>query len=221
MTRRTAALAAVVLVPGFAAFMGGWASITVENLPDYLVAGRPTNVTFSVRQHGFTLLSKLSPSIEATNGSDEVRARAVATNREGYYTATVNVPSAGDWSLNIRSSFGNSDVKLLPIRAYAAGVRPAVAMSQPDLGKRLFVAKGCVTCHTHAAVGSGRVEVGPNLTDNRLPAEYLRRFLADPSVKTNWRSDARMPNLNLKPAEIKALIAFVTGHNSAVDSKTQ
>ena len=36
-----------------AASFGGWAVLTVENLPDQLIAGKPYNLTFSIRQHGF------------------------------------------------------------------------------------------------------------------------------------------------------------------------
>ncbi len=34
------------------AFAGGWAIITLNEFPDYAVAGKPLNLTFSVRQHG-------------------------------------------------------------------------------------------------------------------------------------------------------------------------
>jgi hypothetical protein len=65
------------------------------------------------------------------------------------------------------------------------------------------VAKGCVTCHAHAASGASKempsLAVGPDLTDRRLPADYLAKFLADPSVKTVWASGNRMPDLELAP----------------------
>jgi len=53
---------------------------------------------------------------------------------------------------------------------------------------------------------SGVVAVGPELTNRRLAPEYLQRFLADPSITGNTN---RMPNLDLKQAEIGALIAFL------------
>jgi cytochrome c2 len=45
-----------------------------------------------------------------------------------------------------------------------------------------------------------------------LAAEYLQRFLADPSMVG---SGNRMPNLNLKPPEIAALIAFINRQREA------
>ena len=53
------------------------------------------------------------------------------------------------------------------------------------------------------------LNMGPDLTDRRLPADYLAKFLADPSIKTVWASGNRMPNLELAPREIAALVAFI------------
>ena len=55
-----------------AAVMGGWAVVTVENAPEYLVAGKPLDIDFTVRQHGFTLRSDLKPTIEAWSGSRRI-----------------------------------------------------------------------------------------------------------------------------------------------------
>jgi cytochrome c2 len=76
-------------------------------------------------------------------------------------------------------------------------------------GKALFSAKGCVSCHHHAAVaGSGAFSEGiPDLTTYRWSADYLRTWLKDPvAVKPN----TYMPNLGLKRDEIEALIAFLS-----------
>jgi cytochrome c2 len=212
MSRRTFAGALTILaaVPLIAAIAGGWATITVETLPDYLIAGQPTNITFSVRQHGMNLLPGRSPTIEARSGDSEYNARAVQTNRPGYYTATVTPPKAGNWTLTIKSGFGASNVTLMPIAAVSSAGRMPVVLSDTERGQRLFVAKGCLTCHTHARVPeSGTVSVGPNLTSRGLDRNYLAKFLADPSVKTSWTSEARMPNLNLNDREIAALVAFL------------
>ncbi|MGQ0815383.1 MAG: hypothetical protein ACT4O1_13150 [Gemmatimonadota bacterium] len=198
-------LALAAASPLIAWYAGGWATVTVENLPDYLVAGQATNMTFSVRQHGVELLSDLKPTVTARSGNHEFEARAVQTNRRGYYTVTLNAPRAGDWKFTIHSGFraGNHESKLtlLPIRALTSAARP-VAFSHEQRGIRLFVAKGCVICHMHSQVeGSGELDFGGDLTGRRFPAEYLAQFLANPTVK--------MPNLNLKPGEIASLIAFI------------
>lgn len=211
MNRRTLAVALPFLaaLPLIAAFAGGWATITVENLPDYLVAQQPTNMTFSIRQHGMELLREIQPSIEARSGDVAYKAEAVATNRAGYYTAKLDVPNPGDWTVTIKSGFGRSNVTLLPIPAVSTSGR-AVALPEAARGERLFVAKGCLSCHVHDRIkDSGVINSGPNLTEARLSSDYLAKFLADPSAKTNWTSNSRMPDLDLKEKEIAALIAFL------------
>jgi cytochrome c peroxidase len=95
--------------------------------------------------------------------------------------------------------------------------RSATALSAADRGLRLFVAKGCATCHVHPDVtGSGEVKVGPDLTGRRFEADYLRRFLAEPSIATTRGPDGfEMPDLNLAPQEIAALTAFINGTRAA------
>lgn len=211
MNRKFAVATTVVaLVGSVAAYYGGWATTTVENLPDQLVAGQPYNLTFSIRQHGDNLLDDLTPRVELSAGGTDVTARAVATNKRGYYTATVNVPKAGDWAATIQTGFGKSHLKLMPIAAVAAGAQTTVSMSQPERGHRLFVAKGCVICHQHTKVeGAGYIDVGPDLTEKRFAPDYLKQFLADPSIKPRSADGKRMPNLNLDQREIAALVAFI------------
>lgn len=87
--------------------------------------------------------------------------------------------------------------------AAPAAPTPAVA----ELGRALFVAKGCVSCHIRAGVTSDfSTGMGPNLTGLKADPDYLRRWLADPkAVKPN----TQMPTLGLSSAEIDALIAFL------------
>jgi hypothetical protein len=65
MKKRTlyAALFGILLVPALAFTFGGWAVITVDDLPDYVVAGKQMDVGFVIRQHGVTLLPGLSPRV--------------------------------------------------------------------------------------------------------------------------------------------------------------
>ena len=107
------------------------------------------------------------------------------------------------------------------LRQHLAGKRPpgddqalAIAApappSEPERGRRLFVAKGCVTCHVHREVaGSGVVAVGPELTNHPLPTDYLKQFLANPGVGPQ-NGTARMPDLGLESQEIATLVAFLS-----------
>ncbi len=209
MTTRASRFALPALLLPLLGVYGGWAAITVEDLPDYGVVRQPLSFTFTVRQHGVTKLSNLEPRVEArASGGATAGAAAERGKDEGQYTARLVLPEAGVWAVTIHSGFGNSQVTLEPLQVIEPGSQ-APALAVADRGRRLFVAKGCVTCHLHRDVsGSGVVAVGPELTSRRLAPEYLQRFLADPSM---IGSANRMPNLNLKQAEIAALIAFLNG----------
>lgn len=208
------AILPLLIVTAIAASYGGWAVITVETLPEYVVAGKTTNLTFAVRSHGNHLLSDLKPRLEMRSGSSSKQVLAVRTNRDGYYTAALNVPKAGQWDVTIHSGFGKSRLELLPITAVRSGAQP-VTFTHEQRGKQLFAAKGCVLCHAHAQVsGSGTYNVGPDLTERRLAKDYLEKFLANPAIKPATPGKPRMPDLDLKPAEIGALAAFVNGDGS-------
>ena len=206
-------LPAALLFPAFgpSAPRGGWAVITVEDLPAHLTVGQPTNLRFTVRQHGFTLLGDLRPRIEAVMGSTRATVGAPVGTATGGYTANLTVPKAGEWTVTIHSGFGPSRVTLVPIRAVDAGASAVPAIPQRERGRSLFVAKGCVTCHVHEeAKADLSVAVGPALTGRRYPAEYLARFLANPASAVAERPNAaKMPNLGLKEREIAALVTFL------------
>ena len=209
-------LRGLFLAPWIAALVGGWAAITVEQLPDYVAAGQPDTLTFTVRQHGVTRLTGLRPSIEARSGDVTTTALAAPGRETGQYVSTFTLPRAGEWTITIHSGFLNSHVTLLPLQAIAPGATTPLALPERERGRRLFVAKGCVTCHIHGDVaGSGVVAVGPELTDRRLPADYLKQFLANPAIAPQ-SGPARMPNLGLEPQEIAALAEFLTAERHAL-----
>jgi hypothetical protein len=209
------AISGIVALPLLAAAYGGWVTVTLEDLPDYFVALQPVDLAFTVRQHGHTRLTGLKPSLEARSGDKVVTAKASPQNEDGRYAARLTLPAAGEWIVTINSDFGPSRVTLLPLMALEQGKRPSAALAQTERGRRLFVAKGCVTCHVHDAVGKQNEfapgQIGPNLTERRFPAEYLGQFLADPSIVRPRRGSLGMPKLDLKPTEIVALTAFING----------
>lgn len=188
-------------------YAGGWATITVADLPDYFVAGQSVNLSFTVRQHGVKLMDDLTPSLVAVNGAVTVTA---SIHREGSnYHAKFTVPKPGQWTITIKSSFGPNDITLLPIQALATN-NQAKALSEAERGRRLYVAKGCLQCHKNDNAGvNGRFPGATDLTSKHYSENYLARVLATPEKVLPPKDHARMPNLNLKAGEIISLTAFI------------
>ena len=206
MRLRVILLSAAIAVP--VGWSGGWAVVTVENPPERLVIGAPYTLEYSVRQHGKELLNGLQGKVEARAGSKVVRADARATG-SGKYSASITVPSAGSWTITVHSGFGPSKTTLRPIAAAAAGA-PVIAMSEQERGEHLFTAKGCVTCHVEMKV------IPTDVRTNKYDEQFVKQLLANPGAMPKRHSaDVEMPNLNLKPAEITALVAYLAGSNSS------
>jgi cytochrome c553 len=206
-SRQVSSLVLLMLSAAAVVSAGGWVVITVENLPDQVVVGKPVTLTYTVRQHGNKLTSGLDGRIEARSSRHVVEAPAIATAEQGRYTASLTLPASGEWTISIDSGFGgNFDSSRLVLPAIADN-GPWPAVSEADRGQRLFAAKGCATCHTHPAVEEPSVAAAPALGFKRYQATYLSQFLAHPPKA---RSDkGEMPNLNLQEAEIASLVAFI------------
>ena len=102
-----------------------------------------------------------------------------------------------------------------PIRADDAEANQALTAASTDqvvYGQQLFVAKGCIGCHRHAAFDAQSPFWSPggppDLSNVTLTADYLRQWLRDPKA---IKPRTEMPNLNLDDAEIEALTAFLVG----------
>jgi cytochrome c551/c552 len=203
-------VAALALSTIAAARWGGWAVVSVENAPDHFVIGKPTTFDFIVRQHGVEPLRELRPSIEARSGSKRVEGRAWETPKAGVYRASITIPETGDWAVTIESGFGPSKGRLVPTPAIAANAA-SPPRSDAARGRQLFASAGCVTCHVHDAVDMEPMLKGaaPDLSNKRFAADYLARFLADPSIKPKSPDMMEMPNLRLRQSDIAALVAFI------------
>jgi mono/diheme cytochrome c family protein len=198
----------MVAVPAASMLAGGWAVVTVENPPERLVVGVPYTLEYSVRQHGKELLGGLRGKVEARAGRQVVSADARALS-VGKYAASLTLPSAGSWTITVHSGFGPSKTTMRPIAATATGA-PVIAMSEPERGQHLFAAKGCVTCHIEMKV------IPTDIRATRYDEKFVKQLLADPSSMPRRHSaGVEMPNLNLKPAEISALAAYLAGPNSS------
>ena len=228
-----AGLVLVATTAAYAAF-GGWAVVKVDKVPDAWVVGKPLTLSWETRQHGVHRLGPedhLNPTIEARSGS-----RVVTGTTAGYmeggskgFRGTIAFPTTGDWQVTINSGFGGARAVLVPwrvvdsVRTIRGTVEEHLAtlgipkLSEVERGRRLFAAQGCVNCHVHRDVDIvGQMSaVGPELTDRRLPAEYLARFLANPAIKPETPGKMQMPNLELRETEIRPLIAFLTAERRA------
>ena len=213
-------LLAVLLLPVVAFRFGGWAVVTVDDLPEYLVAGTPTALSFIVRQHGVAPLNGLKPRITMTSGDAETTVLALPASERGHYVAALTAPRAGEWSVRIQSGFLNSENLLLPMRAITVGAPAPRARAEADRGHHLFVAKGCVTCHMRGTDGAEGYKFGPDLTGKRYVADYVAKFLDDPESsplsRTTTPSSVKMPKLNLKEREIVSLVAFLNNSETTV-----
>ena len=226
MKRLSIAVLLTVLLLSSAAFVytGGWAVVSVSKIPDAWIVGKPLQLSWQVRGHGVSPIAGLKPTVEARSGSHRVTGSTWEFSEDGErgYRGTITFPERGEWQLTIHSGFGRSRAVLIPWQVVdsvtpvrgtveshleARGMPP---FSDAERGRRMFVAKGCVTCHVHDAVPiRGELgDFGPDLTGRRFAPEYLARFLADPSIKppTNGR---RMPNLGLREKDIATLVAFI------------
>lgn len=206
MNKKPRSLALLALLTGVVAtvFAGGWSVITLNDFPDHALAGERLSLTFTVRQHGNNLLEGLKPTVQASmNGGSKISVAGLPTANRGEYTATLRLPNPGEWTVRIDGGFNPEDktrnynsITLPPLRIVRDASHVPATLSEADRGGRLFVAKGCVGCHV---AGSER-----DLDGKQFAADYLKKVLADPSVRT-----PDMPNLKLKENEVAALTAFI------------
>jgi mono/diheme cytochrome c family protein len=206
---------AVAIALAVTAYAGGWATVTVRTMPEYFVVGKTANMTFFVRQHGVSPLDGLSVSVRAAApGGLKAKAigKAASSGVKGEYVAALTLPAPGLWTIEIDTGWPQTS-PLLPIAAIQQGVAPPAPLSEVARGERLFVSKACITCHVNQEVAAKNLlTAGPELTGRTFPADYLRKFLADPAATLGKMSPPRigeMPNQELTTEEIAAIVAFI------------
>jgi cytochrome c2 len=281
--------ALLIAVPAFA---GGWAVITLDELPSNVVAGEPLTIGFTVLQHGKTPMTDIEPTVTAElSGSEKMVVLAEPKGDPGHYVATLTFPQEGNWDWSIQAftmdqpmpvlkvaapvaetvnqpvvraepeAASFSPVLIVRVLAFAAGLLCLVwayqqksrlalgltvvaisvglasflmgstvpkveaqtqnessskvslesSVSQVEMGRQLFIAKGCITCHYNDRAGSRSeyltIDIGaPNLSNYSSAPEILFIRLKDPAAA---KSDTKMPQLGLKQTEIEALVAFI------------
>jgi hypothetical protein len=201
----------VVLLTSTVTHGGGWCSITVNNMPEYFVAGKPVALSFVVRAHGVTPVDGMKTAVKARMGSQkEIDFVSGPTGKTGEYKAVVTLPTPGEWVLRIDSGYMGIPFDLVPMKAIAAGASPPPPISEIERGERLFVMSGCIGCHENADVRSiNLTKIGPTLTGKRYPTDMLKAFLADPSKTWDRSRDSQMPNLHLTAQDIDSIVAFL------------
>jgi hypothetical protein len=102
---------------------GGWASISVEKVPDQVVTGKAFELVFVVKQHGKTPLSGLKPTLEIKGGAPMDRVAAEPGKEKGQYKATVVLSAVGSYFITIHSGFADSRVTLPAIAAVAVATQ--------------------------------------------------------------------------------------------------
>ena len=131
----------LALVFAFPAFAGGWAVITLDELPSDIVAGEPLTIGFTVRQHGITPMNGLDPTVTAALLKDEqFVVQAESDGKPGHYTAVLTFPQAGDWSWSIQAFTMDQPMPALTVAASVS--QPASKIeSKPALISLLFLAR--------------------------------------------------------------------------------
>src|SRR5262249_44390043 len=81
-------------------------TVTLNDFPEYAVAGTPLKLTFTARNQGQTLLPGLRPTIHATgNGGLNAKSNAIPGKDIGEYISTLTLPRDGEWTITIASGF--------------------------------------------------------------------------------------------------------------------
>lgn len=168
---------------------GGWAVVTVDTLPESFVAAAPVRLLFTVRQHGLTLVDGLQPTVTAVADKDKVTAKVQPGGQSGRYVATLTFPRPADWVITVDSGFGaNSRLTLLPVPVVADARHAATPQTAVGRGLRLFVAKGCVTCHQNKLGGNTSLGLAPSLVPGKHPDGLLASILLKPEAVLAGRS---------------------------------
>ena len=206
---RTLTAALAVVLSGTLLQAGGWAVITLQNVPEYLIVDAPATLVYTVRQHGHTPMNGLPGRIEARQGATFVRALANRLPPDGTYAATITLPAAGRWTLGVVSGSGLlGDRLIIDVPAIARNSQPPVHTGV-ERGRVLFEGKGCVICHAHNDFSGTRSVNLLSLSKKAYTSGAVRTLLSGILARPADSSFGTMPDLGLTGDEIDALAAFL------------
>lgn len=180
-----AVLAALLLaVPTFA---GGWAVVTIDDLPTHIVAGQSIAIGFTVRQHGHTLRNDIDPILHFERKDTEASFTALAQHDgDGHYLARLSFPDAGKWDWHVGTEEFNMFSQPLPVLTVSAPVQAVKARAQASvlpsyIAELIRVLMGAASKQQAAAQAQ---PIDPKLLGHDL-------FLAKGCVMCHERADVR------------------------------
>jgi len=143
-------LVALLAIPGVVS-AGGWAVVTLDQLPQGLTAGAAYPLGFMVRQHGRTPFTVEQIKIEAQHQTSGQRLTFTALPDEtpGHYRVDLLFPQGGEWAWGVKSGL-YPDVQPLPVLQVAeagsgtpaAAPKPAIPMGILGMGALFGLALG-------------------------------------------------------------------------------
>ena len=162
-TRRISALLSgciLLLLLATPAKAGGWAVVTVDELPPYVHAGEPMTLGFTVRQHGQHPVNLEHVVLTATQVStrDLLTFTARQEGATGHYVVEVLLPTAGTWDWSIQPDWFAS-APMVPL---------TVLEAKPTTPKRLY------TLLPWGVTSLGAVVLGRAVLWPQAPAHQLR-----------------------------------------------
>ena len=131
------------------------------------------------------------------------------------YETAVPVSSGrhGKASIEAGKGYGFArKINSVPLTAVEHGTSLTRVLGDVERGRRLFVAKGCVTCHE-------QIGVGPNLTGKRFDVAYISTFIANPPSTPSRQGGSPMPNLGLQQREVTSLVAYLNSDRQVLESR--
>jgi hypothetical protein len=111
-----------------AVLAGGWAVVTLDQLPGEIHAGQPTTIGFRVLQHGVRPVHDLGPDmpiepvLAAHNPATGERVEVVARPVEeiGHFVAEIVFPSDGEWEWMITPEPFPAETRFEPLNVQPA-----------------------------------------------------------------------------------------------------
>lgn len=123
MSSQRSAVVAVValsLIAGVAQ-AGGRAQVSILAAPKQVVAGKVFEVAFALRPEWPMARNRpLEPTVKAVSGAREITCAAVPLKAAGRFKASLVLPAAGEWTITVESSFCETRMTPLVLKAEAA-----------------------------------------------------------------------------------------------------